>query len=91
MVWQVRRELSIARVAKEFGVLPSIVARDLDNDPGQLSLQVLPLLRYEEALRVYRRNDPEELKRWQGSDVMRMVEENDFAVAERQLAEAEEA
>jgi len=86
MVWQVRRELQIYRVAKEFGVLPSVVARDLDNDPEQLSYNLLPIGRYEEAYRAYRRADPKELKAWAGSEVMEAVEANDFLMVERAIA-----
>lgn len=80
-----RRDLAVARVAKEFGVLPSVVARDLDNDPEQLSLNVIPLLRYEEAFRAFERGDKAELKRWAGSPVMKAVEENAFDMVRREM------
>lgn len=76
-----------ATVGKEFGVLPSAVARDLDDDPEQLSLLCLPLLRYAEAWAAYRRANKAELKAWRGSAMMRKVEEIDFAIAEEQMRE----
>ena len=46
---------------------------------------VIPLLRYEDAFRAYRRNKPEELKAWAGSSVMKQVEDIDFALAAAEM------
>jgi hypothetical protein len=78
----------VAKVAKEFGVLPSQAARAMDADPEGIDLIALGLIRYAEAHAAYRRANKEELKAWQGSKVMAIVEENDFAVAREQLNEA---
>jgi len=43
----------VAVVAKEFGVLPTQAARDLDRDPDRLSFDCVGLLRYAEAKRAY--------------------------------------
>jgi hypothetical protein len=77
----VQRQWLVAKVAKEFGVLPSQAARAMDADPEGIDLIGLGLLRYAEAHAAYRRADKTELKAWQGSKVMAMVEENDFADA----------
>lgn len=72
-------------MAKEFGVLPAVVARDLDRDPEQLSLLCLPLLRYAEAHAAYRRANKTELKAWKNSEMMRQVERIDFAIVEAEM------
>jgi hypothetical protein len=74
-----------AVIAREFGVLPSAVARDLDDDPEQLSAVCLSMLRYAEAHAAYRRANKDELKGWSGNAVMAMVERNDFAKVEREM------
>lgn len=75
----VRRIWTIAIVAKEFGVLPSVVARDLDNDAEQLSLLCIEALRYSEAKRAFdSAEDEESLKSWKGSAVMAAVDRNAF-------------
>jgi hypothetical protein len=66
-------------------VLPSVVARDLDEDPEQLSLVCFPLLQYAEAHSVYRRANASELKAWGGSRLMDQVTENDFALRAREI------
>lgn len=69
-------------MAKEFGVLPSQVRDDLDDDPEMLSLKVLPLLRYAEAHAAYRRANKSELKAWKDSSIMRLVERNDVELVQ---------
>jgi hypothetical protein len=46
-----------ATIAKEFGVLPSVVRDDLENDPDQLALAVMPLLSWAEAKAVHDAHD----------------------------------
>jgi hypothetical protein len=48
---EVARMWTVAVVAEAFHVLPSVVARDLDEDPERLSLECLRLLNYAEARR----------------------------------------
>ena len=66
-------------------MLPSVVARDLDEDPEQLSLVCYPLLQYAEAHAAYRRASASELKAWRGSRLMDQVTENDFALRAREI------
>lgn len=82
----VARMYTIACIAKEFGVLPSVVARDLDNDPEQLSLECLKLLSYAEAKSVYDSGNKHMIDSRKDSPVMQEVEKNDFALAEEMLA-----
>jgi hypothetical protein len=68
------RLITIARVAEAFHVLPSQVARDLDEDPEQLSLVCLSVLQYAEAHDAEKRSQGEDdLKHWKGSKIMDMV------------------
>lgn len=69
-------------IAETFGVLPSAVAYDLENDPEQYSLVCLPMLRYAEAKAAYERaKDPKDLASWRNSNVMDMVTKNAFELA----------
>jgi hypothetical protein len=85
----VMRDWMVAQIADRFHVLPSVVARDLDNDPERLSLQCLPLLAYAEAYRVYRRGNKAEIKRWSDSKVMELVTTNDFSIVSPQIERGE--
>ena len=80
-----RRLLTIANVAREFHLLPTVVARDLDNDPDQLSLLCLQALRYSDAFRAYKRGKKAEMDAWKDSSIMRQVTENDFARAREEM------
>lgn len=63
--------------------MPSVVARDLDRDPEQLSLICLPLLRYAEAKAEFdHAKDDKQLERWRGSSVMDAVKKNTFELAQ---------
>lgn len=75
----------VARIAKAFGVLPSVVARDLDRDPEQISLHALNFLDYSEAYGAFKRGDKAELKAWKESSMMELVQEHAFADAEAEL------
>jgi len=79
-------------VAEAFHVLPSVVARDLDRDPEQLSLICIPLLRYAEAKGDFDRSKEEkDLDRWKGSKLMSSVRKNTFELAaERRRKRASE-
>jgi hypothetical protein len=85
----VGRIWTIATVAEAFHVLPSVVARDLDEDPEQLAIVCVQLLRYADAHRAYReagrtpgRGGKELMRSWKktpsGRRLMEMVEANDF-------------
>lgn len=81
----------IANVAAEFHVLPTAVARDLDEDPERLSLLCLSFLRYAEAKGAEERSESEsDLAAWKGSQLMERVLENKFAL-HKEKAEARKA
>ena len=87
----VARMYTIACIAKEFGVLPSVVAKDLDDDPEQLSLECLKLLSYAEAKSVYDSGNKSMIDAREDSPVMQEVIKNDFAMAEEKMLEARKA
>jgi hypothetical protein len=70
------------RIAKEFGVLPSVAARDLDNDPERLSMIAVSLLAYSQAKAAYDAadGDDKKLEAWKDSDTMAEVRSNSFAL-----------
>lgn len=71
----------IANIAETFHVLPTTVARDLDEDPERLSLLCLSVLRYAEAKSAEERSESEsDLASWKGSQLMERVLENKFAL-----------
>ncbi len=76
-------------MAKEFGLSPYAVANEIDDDPEQLALVCIRLLRYSEAHAAYRHANADELKGWQGSPMMAQVQTNDFAQVERETEEDE--
>ena len=80
------RQWLIAQIADRFHALPSVVARELEDDPERLSAECLPLLAYADAYRAYQRNDKSEMKRWKFSTLMDLVIENDHAAVEEELA-----
>jgi len=59
-------------------------AWELENDPEQLAIEILPLRRYAEAFRAWKRADKNELKAWRDSPMMKRVDEigAEFAAAE---------
>lgn len=72
----------MAVVAEAFHVLPTAVARDLDNDPGQLSLECLSFIRYAEAKAAYDKSKKkEDLESWGRSSVMEQVMANTHELA----------
>lgn len=85
----------MGQIAEAFHVLPSVAARDLDDDPERLSLAVMPLLAYSRA---YHALDAAQgadgaaaLKAWDGSKMMEYAKRNKIALmksrAERWRAE----
>jgi hypothetical protein len=77
----------VAVVAKEFGLLPSLVARDLDEDPEHYSLLCLEALRYSEAKKAFETaKDEESLKPWKGTFVMSQVNRNAFDLHKERVA-----
>jgi len=85
-----------ARIAETFHQMPTVVARDLDNDPAQLSLACLSVLQYAEAYAAEKRaKSDDDMKPWKGSRVMETVLKNKFALfterrAAREAKRAEE-
>lgn len=68
-------------VADQFHQLPSVVARDLDDDPERLSLAVIPLLRYARAKAEFdAAKEDSDLDHWKGSKVMAAVRRNAFDI-----------
>lgn len=69
----------IALIAEAFHVLPSIVARDIETDPNQLSAKCLHFLRYRDAYQAFKAaKKQDDLKSWEGSKMMDAVITNDF-------------
>lgn len=56
-------------------MLPTVVARDIDNDPERLSILCVQALRFAEAHRAFRRANKTELKSYAGDPMMRRVEQ----------------
>jgi hypothetical protein len=79
----VARLWAVATVAREFGVLPSVVAQALDRDPERIDLVCAELVQYAEAKLAYARakdhKSRTELVR--GSRLAAEVEANLFAIA----------
>lgn len=77
----------IAVVADAFHQLPSVVARDLDDDPEQLSLVCLSLLQYAQAYRAYdtAKGDIEKTA-WKDSEIMSQVIQNAFDLHRERIA-----
>jgi len=70
-----------------FGILPSVVAADLDNDPDQLTLQAFTALSYAEAKRAYdSTKDKTKLSKLMKDPMMRAVEDNTFAIHKERLS-----
>ncbi len=86
------RLYTIAVVAESFHQLPSVVARDLDEDPERLALACLPLLRYAEAFGAFKAaKDEQSLEHWKGSSTMDAVKVNAMKLsAERRKRKAKE-
>ena len=64
-------------------MLPSAVARDLDDDPEQSAILCLSMLRYAEAHAAFRRANKEELKAWRDNHYMDLVNRYAFERAQR--------
>lgn len=82
----VKRLWIIALIAKEFGVLPTVVAEDLDNDPEMLSWKCIPLLRYADAKIAFdTAKDEKSLTAWEGSKIMEAVMMNTFQLRKEEF------
>jgi hypothetical protein len=68
-------------------VLPTVAARDLDEDPERLSLVALSLLAYSQAKGAYdaARGDEKKLEAWKDSNTMRRVKDNSFAAMKERM------
>jgi hypothetical protein len=81
----------VANIAKEFGVLPTTAARDLESDPRQLSKTCVLLLRYSEAKRALdSAKKPDDLKPWEKVGLMLDVKRNAKALGQERRARGEE-
>jgi hypothetical protein len=84
--FEARRLMMVARVAKTFGVLPTVVARELDDDPSFYTLQAYDALQYAEAKAIFdSAKDKTTLERFTGDPMMRAVEDNTFALHKERL------
>jgi len=78
---------TVAVIADQFHVLPTIVARDLETDPEQLSKECQRLLSYAQAKRAFdAAEDSKDLEFWKGSKLMNAVEINTFALHKERIA-----
>jgi hypothetical protein len=75
------------RVAKEFNVLPSVAARDLDEDPERLSMIAVSLLAYSQAKNAYDAANGNEkmLEAWKNSEAMATVRSNTFDLMKERI------
>lgn len=74
--------LLIGQIAKMFGVLPSVVAADLDNDSSELTMQTFEALMYAETKRVFdTAKDKTKIDPFMKDPVMRAVVKNTFEIA----------
>jgi hypothetical protein len=60
-------------VAKEWGITPQEAEREILDDPEQLAMACLPLLRYSEAHAAFKRANKRELGAWNDNPMMTMV------------------
>jgi hypothetical protein len=68
---------TVAIISREFGVLPSVAARDLDSDPRRLSIACIYLLQYAEAKGAFdAAKDDKALEPWKGNKMMNEVRRN---------------
>lgn len=82
----------MAVIAEAFHVLPSTVARDLDDDPEQISLLCLPLLSYARAKHAFDvAKDQKDLEPWAKSMDMALVRRNKAALDEQRKVAAKAA
>lgn len=76
----------VTQVAKEFNVLPTVAAADMDSDPQRMTLAALMLLRYAAAKEAFDRDDEKELKLWRRSKMMQAVTKNAFDIHKAKMA-----
>lgn len=78
-------------MAERFHALPSVVAREMDEDPEHLNVICADLLAYREAHGVLRRADAEETKRWKASEMFQLAEQFEAEDAAAALGIREDA
>lgn len=76
----------MTQIAKTFHVLPSIVAANMDEDHEDWSITAMQLIGYAQAKAVSDRNNSDELKEWEGSKLMKMVDRNSFELHKERMA-----
>ena len=74
-------------MAKEFGVLPSQAARDLDADPMRLSLSCLELLEYARAKGVHDTKNKKAMAAYPGQRMLKQVDDIAHGLVEEELSE----
>jgi len=86
----VSRNWTIANIADQFHVLPSVVARDLDEDPDQLSLRCMELLSYAQVKGAFdeAKGDPKKLTAYNKKSVARVNRTTTRTLRERQFHRA---
>ena len=86
--YEVARLWQIGVVAEEYGLSPGRAAWELENDPEQLAIAILPLRRYAEAFAVWKRADAHELKAWRNVPMMDRVNEIGAELAAAEMPES---
>jgi hypothetical protein len=84
--YEVARLWQVSVVAEEYGLSPVRAAWELDSDPEQLAIAILPLRRYAEAWNAWKRADADELKAWRKDPMMDRVNEIAGALAAEEIA-----
>jgi hypothetical protein len=85
----VQRLLMVSRVCEGFSCLPGQAKRELDNDPERLALQILDVRGYMAAKQAFdhAKDKVDELRAWEGSAHMTLVETHTFELRQARLAE----
>lgn len=73
----------IAQIAQTFHVLPSVVERDLDEDPELTAMECVKLLSYRDLFQAWKsaKDENKFLEQHGNSKGARAVIENDFTIA----------
>jgi hypothetical protein len=85
--YDVYRLWAITVAAEHWHVLPSVAARDLDDDPQQLALVCRTLSIYAQAKAAFdTATDDSQLEAWKSSELMTQVQANAFAFHKERTA-----
>ncbi len=72
--------LTVSRVCEEYGCLPSHARFELENDPEQLAIRILPLRAYIRAKNIFD-SAKSRMDLPVGDPIIDLVEENEFEIA----------